>query len=216
MDITYLGHSSFRLKDRNASLVTDPFDPKMVGLKYAGIKADIVTVSHDHADHNKSDLVKEVKKVISGPGEYEVMGVSILGIPSYHDGLKGELRGKNTIYVIEMDEIRIAHLGDLGHTLDDKKVEEVGNIDILMVPVGGEFTISSTQAVEVVQSIDPSIIIPMHYYHAGLSEDKFGKLTGVDKFLGEIGIPVEKMERLVLKKSDLVEDKKVIVLDIKS
>src|SRR4030043_2410474 len=103
MDISYLGHSSFRIKGKNASVVTDPFDSQMVGLKFPSVEADIVTVSHDHNDHNQSQLVKGVKRVVAGPGEYEIMGVSIIGIPSYHDSEKGAARGKNIIYVYKID-----------------------------------------------------------------------------------------------------------------
>src|SRR3990170_913648 len=109
MEITYLGHSSFRLKASKGIVLTDPFDPDMVGLKFPKVSADLVTVSHQHEDHNRVNLVAEVKKEISGPGEYEVQGISFIGIPTYHDNEKGEKRGKNTIFVIEMDNLRILH-----------------------------------------------------------------------------------------------------------
>ena len=163
MEIYYLGHSSFRIKGKSASIVTDPFDPKMVGLKYQGVTGDIVTISHDHTDHNQVSQVSEVKKIVTSPGEYEIMGVSIIGLSSFHDDAQGADRGKNTIYVFEIDEMRICHLGDLGHTLNEKLVEEIGDIDILMIPTGGEYTINSETAVAVVQGIEPRIIIPMHY-----------------------------------------------------
>src|SRR3989344_7397522 len=103
MDISYLGHSSFLISGKSSKVVTDPFDPKMVGLKYPKVSAQIVTISHDHEDHNKQELVTEVKKVINGPGEYEIEGISILGYSSFHDDQKGQKRGKNIIYVIEVD-----------------------------------------------------------------------------------------------------------------
>jgi L-ascorbate metabolism protein UlaG (beta-lactamase superfamily) len=101
MDITYLGHSSFKIKTKTATVITDPFDPQMVGLKYSGVEGEIVTVSHAHRDHNAVDKVAGVKKVVEGPGEYEIMGVSIIGYPSFHDAKEGAERGKNTIYIIE-------------------------------------------------------------------------------------------------------------------
>src|SRR5258706_16296377 len=107
MDITYLGHSSFKIKTKTASVVTDPFDSKMLGLKYSGVEGEIVTVSHAHSDHNATDKVGGLKKVIDGPGEYEVAGVSIMGYSTYHDNKKGEERGKNTIYVIEAEGLRL-------------------------------------------------------------------------------------------------------------
>lgn len=213
MDITYLGHSSFRLRGKSATLVTDPFDPKMVGLKYSGVSADIVTISHEHADHNQAGLVKDLHKVIQGPGEYEVMGVSIVGYPTFHDDKKGEARGRNTVYMFEMDELRIVHLGDLGHKLSDEVLEEIGNVDILMIPVGGFYTISSSTAAEIVQVIEPKITLPMHYKAQGVNPELAEKLTGVEQFLSDVGLPTERMEKLSIKKSDLGEELKVIVLE---
>lgn len=223
MEITFLGHSSFKLKGKTGSVVTDPFDPQMVGLKYSGVEGDIVTVSHEHDDHNRVSLVKNVKKVISGPGEYEILGISILGFPSFHDDKKGSVRGKNTIYVFEIDGLRIAHLGDLGHALSEELVEDLGDIDILMVPVGGEYTIGPDEAANVVSAIEPTIVIPMHYKPEGLASsayqmpgfkpETFSKLTPVDSFLKEVGLTSENLPKLVVKKEELGEDKKVVVLE---
>jgi len=215
MDIVYLGHSSFRLKGKVASLVTDPFDPKMVGLSFPKVSADIVTVSHDHKDHNKVELVKDVKKVIAGPGEYEINGVSVIGIQSYHDDKKGKLRGKNTIYVIEMDGLRIVHLGDLGHKLSERMVEQIGNVDILMIPVGGEYTINTSIAVEVVRSIEPKLVIPMHFKTPKLKPETFAKLTTEESFVKELGLPIEKTNKLNVNISSIGEDQKVILFEIK-
>lgn len=215
MDITYLGHSSFRLRGKSATLVTDPFDPKTVGMKYSGVSADIVTISHGHDDHNQSSLVKDVQRVISGPGEYEIKGVSVIGIPSYHDEKKGELRGKNTIYVIEMDGLRTVHLGDLGHTLSEDTLEDLGTVDILLIPVGGEYTIGPTQAAELVSTIEPSITIPMHYHAEGINEEIFGKISKVDNFLKEVGLPTVTADKFSIKKDELQEEQKIVVLEIK-
>ncbi len=215
MDITYFGHSSFKLRGKTATVVTDPYDPKMVGLKFAKVSADIVTVSHDHHDHNFVSQVTDVKKVVQGPGEYEISGVSIIGFDSYHDEAKGLERGKNTIFVIEIDGIRVAHLGDLGHKLSEDVIGEMGTVDILLIPVGGVYTIDSDTAAEVVREIEPSITIPMHYYIDGMDENAFGKLAKVDAFITEIGLSVERLEKLSLKKSEIQEDQKVIVLEKK-
>jgi len=212
MEISYLGHSFFRIKGKTAILVTDPFDEKMVGLKYPRTKADIVTISHDHDDHNHLEKITDIKRVVDGPGEYEISGVSIIGINTYHDDKKGEKRGKNTIYVIEMDGLRIAHLGDLGHALSGRVLEEMGSIDILMVPVGGEYTISPAKATEVVRSIEPTIVLPMHYQRKGLKKEVFGKLEKVDSFLTDIGLSVERLQKLSVKKENIGEDKKVVIL----
>lgn len=217
MDITYLGHSSFRIKTKTDTVVTDPFDSKMVGFKYSGVDAEIVTVSHKHPDHNAVDKVSGIKKVLEGPGEYEIGGVSIIGYPSFHDNKKGEERGKNTIYVIEADGLRIAHLGDLGHTLDDDLVNEMGSIDVLMIPVGGVYTIGPKEAAEVAGKIDPYFVIPMHYRDEGINLSEFEKLEPKETFLKEIGQPVEVLPKLTIKKEDIIDDQstKVIVLERK-
>ncbi len=217
MEITYLGHSSFKIKTKSATVVTDPFDPKMVGLKFSGIEADIVTLSHDHPDHNASNNVSGVKKIIDGPGEYEVQGVSMIGYPTFHDGEKGAARGKNTIYVYEFEGLRLAHLGDLGHVLSDDLVSELGDIDVLMIPVGGEFTIGAKEASEVVSKIEPYFVIPMHYAAQGLSPDLHSKLTPVEDFLKESGLPVENAPKFSLKKEDVTDDQstKIVVLERK-
>jgi len=215
MDIYYLGHSSFRIKAKDASLITDPFDPKMVGLKYSGVEGNIVTISHHHDDHDKAELVKDVKRVIDGPGEYEIMGISIIGLPSFHDEKKGEERGLNTIYVIEADNFRLAHLGDLGHMINQETIEDMGDIDILMIPVGGEYTIGPKGAADIVREIEPKIVIPMHFQTPGLSSESFAKLSPVEPFLKEVGLNVERLPKLSIKKEDLGEEQKVIILEKK-
>lgn len=215
MDITYLGHSSFRLHGKQATVVCDPFDPDMVGINFKKVLSDIVTISHDHKDHSFLDGVEGVKMVVSGPGEYEISGVSIVGIPTFHDNKKGAERGKNTVFVIEIDNLRIAHLGDLGHVLSEKILEEIGAIDILMVPVGGEYTIGPNEAIEIARAIEPSVIIPMHYLSEGMKGEVFGKLSQVDEFLKDIGLTVEREDRLVYRKGDLQGEEKVVVLSRK-
>lgn len=214
MDITYLGHASFRIKGKNAAIVTDPYDSQKVGFKFpSGIEADIVTISHQHTDHNFADAVKNYSKVIAGPGEYEIAGVSIIGFPSFHDDKKGEERGKNTVFVFEIDDMRIAHLGDLGHELSSDTLEEMGSIDILMIPVGGKYTIDSQGAVKVMQSIEPSIILPMHYFVPELQLSQ--ELEKPEEFINASGIPFETMDKLIIKKSDIGEDQKIILLEKK-
>lgn len=214
MDITYLGHSSFKIKAKGATIVTDPYDSEMVGLKFSAQEADIVTISHDHKDHNASSKVSNVKKVISGPGEYEVMGVSILGYKTFHDATNGAERGKNTIYVIETEGLRICHLGDLGHALNEDLVNELGDVDVLMIPVGGGFTIGSKEAANIVSQIEPFFVIPMHYQGPGLNQSTFASLETPEAFLKETGLPVENLDKFTIKKEDILEDQntKVLVL----
>lgn len=215
MDIWYLGHSSFKLKGKTASVVTDPFDSDSVGIKFPKVDADIVTVSHDHKDHNNFGQVEQVKKVISGPGEYEVNEISIIGISTYHDDQKGEKRGKNTVYVYEIDDLRIAHLGDLGHTLSEKKIEQMGEIDILFVPVGGEYTINGQVAAQIVRNIEPLIIIPMHFKQEGMKKDFADKLSDEKSFVNDLGLPVENEKRLNVNKSSLGEEQKIVIMGLK-
>ena len=217
MDITYLGHSSFKIKTKSATLVTDPFDPDMVGIKYSGVEGDIVTVSHDHKDHNASDKVSGAKKILAGPGEYEISGISVYGYQSFHDNEKGAKRGKNTIYVIEAEGLRLCHLGDLGHELSDSLIQEIGDIDVLFVPVGGEYTIGPKEAVQVINKINPYFVMPMHYQVPGLKSETFSALSPVETFLKESGLPVENSPKFSIKKEDILEDQntKIIVLEKK-
>jgi L-ascorbate metabolism protein UlaG (beta-lactamase superfamily) len=217
MDITYLGHSSFKIKTKTASVITDPFDPQMVGLKFPANEADIVTISHTHRDHNALEKISGVKKVIEGPGEYEVQGVSIIGYPSFHDAKQGADRGKNTIYVFEADDLRLAHLGDLGHTLSDDLVSQMGSVDILMVPVGGFFTLGPKEAAEVVSKIDPYFVFPMHFKTPDINSQNFDKLETPEPFLKEVGMTVENLPKFSIKREDILEDQgsKVILLEKK-
>lgn len=220
MDIIYLGHSSFKISGKSATVVTDPFDPQMTGMRFPNVTADIVTVSHGHPDHNftqavTGELVDGAARirVIDGPGEYEVKGVSVLGFPSFHDDKSGEERGGNTMYVIEIDGLRIAHLGDLGHTLSDSDITEIGNIDVLLVPVGGKFTIGPEDAVKVTRAIEPSIVIPMHFKPEGASNEMFNEMSTVEAFTTALGGTAELMKKLSLKPGALGEEKmKLIVL----
>jgi L-ascorbate metabolism protein UlaG (beta-lactamase superfamily) len=217
MEITYLGHSSFKIKTKTATVITDPFDSEMVGVKFNPTEAEIVTVSHTHSDHNAVDKVSAVKKVLEGPGEYEIGGVSIVGYPSFHDSKNGAERGKNTIYVIEAEGLRLVHLGDLGHALSDDLVSEIGAVDILMIPVGGVFTIGPKEASEVASKIDPYFILPMHYKNPESKSKEFEELMPVENFLKETGTPTENLPKLVIKREDIIDDQstKVIVLERK-
>ena len=213
MEITYLGHSSFRIKTKKATIIADPFDPAIVGLKFAKIAADIVTVSHGHGDHNKTDLVTGVKMIINEPGEYEISEISIIGLETYHVEESGKKRGKNTIYTYEFEGLRLAHLGDLGHKLSDEVIEDLGTLDVLMIPVGGVYTIGSAVASETVRAIEPSVVIPMHYKVSGMNPETFSELSGVEEFLKEVGLPVEESEKFSIKKGDMIEgESKVVVL----
>ena len=218
MEIQFLGQSCFRIKGKSTILLTDPFNPEFTGLKFPKTSADIITVSHPHEDHNYTIAVAGTTKrttpfVINEPGEYEMAGVSILGISSFHDNSQGIKRGKNTIFIMEIDGIRLVHLGDLGHKLDESQLEEINGSDLLFIPVGEEFTLDVQKAVEVVNQVAPRIVIPMHYYLPGL---KF-KLAPVDDFLKEMGaVEIKPVDKLVLSRDNLPEEKEVVVLNARS
>jgi L-ascorbate metabolism protein UlaG (beta-lactamase superfamily) len=215
MDIIYLGHSSFHIKGKTASVVTDPFDAASVGFRFPRTEATIVTISHAHDDHNKSELVSGVKKIISGPGEYEVDGISVIGLPTYHDNMKGAERGRNTVYVYEVDGLRLAHLGDLGHTLSEETISAMGDIDVLMIPVGGKYTIDAKEAAEVVRLIEPNIVIPMHYQVPGLNPQMFSELADEKAFITELGFTARREKKLTLKQGLLpTETQEIVTLEI--
>lgn len=211
MDITYLGHSSFKLKGKHTSLITDPFAPDS-GLQFPKNDADIVTVTHEHSDHNYISGVTGNPKIVNGAGEYEIGGVSILGVPTYHDDKSGEDRGRNIVYVIRMDGINICHLGDLGHKLSTATLNEIGTIDILMIPVGGVHTIDAGIANEVVSQLEPKVVMPMHYQTQGLKYE----LGSLEDFLKEIGLEPVRDSKFSITPSSLPETMQLVVLERKT
>lgn len=214
MEITHLGHASFKIRGKHTTIVTDPFNPEIVGLKFPKIPADIVTVSHQHEDHNFLERILENPVLIGGPGEYEIKGVRIIGIATYHDAAKGSQRGKNTIYRIEMDGIFLVHCGDLGHKLDDGQIDQLGDVDLLMMPVGGVYTISAKEATEIVHRLEPKIVIPMHYNTSSLNQSAFGELAEVSDFLKEMGREgIKPQPKLTITKEKLSIETTVVVLE---
>ena len=211
MDVTWLGHGCFRLRGRNAAVVTDPYPPA-IGLKLSRMDADLVTVSHDHENHSYTQVVREAYE-IRGPGEYEVAGVYVVGVPAFHDSEKGAKRGKNTIYLIEIDDVRICHLGDLGHSLGDAEAETVASADVLLVPVGGRTAINAAEAAEVVRQIEPRYVVPMHYAIPGIKL----QLDPVDRFLKEMAVAsADPQPKLSVQKSSGEYETKVVVLEPKA
>jgi len=214
MHIIWHGQSFFQLqtslsKGEQTTIAVDPFD-ESTGLKPPSFSADILLVTHDHADHNNKAAIKGTPFLIEGPGEYEVKEIFIQGVPSFHDEEDGKKKGANTIYTIEVEEMRICHLGDFGQKeLTEDQLEQIGDIDILMVPVGGEFTVDAKGAAHLISQIEPKIVIPMHY---ALPKLKI-KLDEVDKFLKEIGKKsVVPQPKLLIKKKDLPLETQVVVL----
>lgn len=214
MEITYIGHSSFKLRGKSGTLVTDPFNPVSVGSKFPKVEADVITISHGHDDHNYSDGVSGSPLIIAGPGEYEVKGIKIIGVASFHDNENGKERGDNTIYRIEADGISVVHLGDLGHKLDDKSLEILDGVDILLIPVGGVYTISASLAAEVISQLEPKIVLPMHYNTKLHNQKIFSFLSGVDIFLKEMGKEdIKSIPKLSVTKDRLPAELTVVVLE---
>ncbi len=217
MDIYPLGHSSFRIKGKQVTVVTDPYDSSMLGFKYPKVESpDIITISHDHADHNKKDNFDlSTVFVTSGPGEFEVKGVTILGIPTFHDDKKGEERGKNIVFTMTIDDLAVCHLGDLGHKLDDEQVTRIGQVEILFVPVGGFYTLNAEQAYETVTQLEPKIVIPMHYKTPKYNQETFGQVDTVDTFLKMMGVEDKSAQqpKLSITRDKLPENTTVIVLE---
>lgn len=214
MEIKYLGHSSFLLRGKDAKVITDPYSPS-IGMRYPKNDADIVTISHAHPDHNYLLGVTGEPLVIDWPGEFEKKGIRITGYPTFHDKKNGTERGNNIVYKIEIDGVTILHVGDLGLVPLDPFIDLIGNIDVLLVPVGGFYTIDSSEAVELVKKVDPYIVIPMHYNHRLLDQKMFGELEPLENFLQKMDASgVQPIDKLVLKPGEFAEEMKTVVLDM--
>lgn len=214
MEIRYLGHASFLIKTKEAVLVTDPYD-QSIGFPFPKIEADIVSVSHQHKDHNNFKAVGGNPLIIDTPGEFEKNNIRVFGYKWYHDAKKGEERGENILYKIEVEDLTLLHCGDLGALPNDQLLEEIGNVDVLFVPTGGFYTIDAATASSLIKEIDPKVVIPMHYNHKQLNQETFAKLSPVDDFLKEMGVDMSQpLEKLTLKKESLGEEMKVVVMKI--
>lgn len=205
MEITSLGHASYKIRGKSVTIVTDPFDPKHVGIAFPKhVSANIITVSHPHEGHNAVTSVEGAPFVVSGPGEYEVQNVSIIGIPTFHDDAKGEKLGRNTMYHMEIEGVNIAHLGDLGHMLTSAERDKLDGVDILMIRVGGgDHMLSVKDTVTLIGEIEPKIVIPMHYKTESL--ETFCKAIGKED--------VQPVPKLVTTKDKLPQEMQVVVLE---
>jgi len=190
-------------------VITDPYPPDL-GYSLGKLTAQIVTVSHQHPSHSYVQAIGGGPKLVTGPGEYEINGVLITGIATFHDMERGQKKGKNTVYLIELDEVSVCHLGDLGHVLTAEQVEELGNVDVLLLPVGGVSTINAPLAAEVVRQLEPKAVVPMHYRTEASSRE----LEPVDRFLKEIGVKeIGSQPKLTLTHSSLPASTQVFVLN---
>lgn len=215
MNIVWQGQACFQItalpkKNSQINIVIDPFSED-IGLRVPKLEADVLLISHNHTDHNNIKAVAKNPFLINGPGEYEIKNIFFQGIPAFHDNFQGRERGKVTIYTIEAEKMRLCHLGDLGQKeLTVEQLEKIGNIDILMIPIGGIYTISSKEAPKIISQIEPKIVIPIHYQIPRLKI----RLEGLDKFLRAMGIKsLEPQPKLIIKERDLPkEEMKIVVL----
>ena len=208
MEIIWSGHSCFSIKDKGKIIVTDPYGPEL-GYSPLKLSADIVTVSHFHPGHSFVEGVNNNPRQITTPGEYEIGGLFITGIATFHDNENGEVRGKNTVFLMELGNVMLCHLGDLGHRLTPQLLEEIGAVDVLFLPVGEGSTFSVNLAVETVRALEPRIVIPMHYKTIALNRE----LEAVDTFLKKIGTKgMEARSNISLSQSSLPSNTEVMVL----
>lgn len=217
--IEYFGHSSFGISDSEGmKIVTDPYDP-MVGYKFPSISTQILTLSHDHFDHNYVAALKRYYMLLNGAaGSFTSGDIKIEGFASWHDTTQGSERGPNSIYTYEINKIKVCHLGDLGHELSKELIKNIGEVDVLMIPVGGFFTINSDEAVKVINSINPKVVLPMHYGTDVIVPVFEDTLAPVEDFNSKIklkGWEIENIDNLTLTKQMLntMKSKKVFVLN---
>ncbi|MBI4334232.1 MAG: MBL fold metallo-hydrolase [Chloroflexi bacterium] len=225
MEIIWLGHSCFRIKGKQGTVITDPFAPEF-GYKTGKLEADIVTVSHDHPGHNSTAAIAPVAsnlaalpadgifcsrpKVVHAPGEYDIANIWVTGIPSFHDSENGARRGKNCIYLIQIDDIVLCHLGDIGHRLSTQQLQDLGGAEVLFLPVGGHSTIDAAVASEIVRAVDPKLVIPMHYKTAA----ETSPLDTLDNFSKQMALAeVTAQARLSVTRNTLPDQTRVVVMD---
>jgi len=211
MEITWLGHSCFRIRAKEATVVTDPCD-KSTGYSLGRPTADLITVSIDDPAHNYVSGVAGDPLVISGPGEFEIAGASLVGVTTYRDKEKTAAAGRNVVYVIEVEDLRVCHLGSIGHVPTSDQVEEIGNVDILLVPVGGGDSLDAPPAAETVSLIEPKLVIPMHFK----TDIEKAALDPIERFLKEMGAKTtETHAKIAVTRSSLPEETQILILDYK-
>lgn len=211
MDITWLGHSCFRIRGKEATIVTDPCPPS-TGYNIGKVTADIVTISHDHENYTYLKAISGKPTIIDQPGEYEISEAFITAVTTYQDASKGAERGKNLSFIIEMEGLRVCHLGNIGHTPTAEQAEEMTGVDVLLIPVGGGDTIDGATAAEVVSLLEARIVVPMHYKTDALKDG----LEPPDRFLKELGVSAgEPQPKLTITYNTVPSETKAILLDYK-
>ena len=207
MDITWLGHSCFRLHDADMVVVTDPY-PTSVGLRIDNRPASVVTVSNSHPNHNHAESIEGDPKVFSNPGEYEYNGVTARGVMTpLADGQPQEER--NVAFSIEIGAINICHLGDISMPMTTRMIDELKPIDVVLVPTGGHCTLDMDQIYQTLQDLDAKIVIPMHYKTEGINVD----VDPIDNFVRRMGLDeIQAQPRLVVTSANLGTDMRVVLM----
>jgi L-ascorbate metabolism protein UlaG (beta-lactamase superfamily) len=209
VEIVWLGHACFRIRGRDATVVMDPCD-RPTGYDMGRVRADIVTISSYHPNHSYLAGVRGEPRVLDGPGEYEVKDVTVTGIATHREGHGTENRQRNTVYMAYVDGVAICHLGDLAQSLSSDQIEAIGNVDVLLVPIGGGCTIDGAKAAEVISEIEPRIVVPMHYKTPSTPIP----LEGLDRFLKEMGVHTwAARDKLSIKSGEESEGSEVVILD---
>jgi len=210
MKIKWYGHACFEITSKDGTkILTDPFD-ETVGYEVPHVEADIVTSSHDHFDHNAFKNVKGDFVKVTEPGRHVIKGIEINGVETFHDSEGGKKRGKNVAFTYNVDGIKICHLGDLGHVLTDEQVKKIGDVDILLIPVGGNYTIGPEEAAEIVEKLNPKMVIPMHFKTKAINFP----IEGVDRFLEIMGEGVKLGAQFMdIEKEQLPDDRTIVVMN---
>jgi L-ascorbate metabolism protein UlaG (beta-lactamase superfamily) len=212
MKITWLGHSAFLLETNGVRIVSDPYNTSDDRIRYQPIDmpADIVTVSHDHFDHNHVESLSGNPEIVKGAGRKTVKDITFTGIDTFHDPSHGSDRGENILYAIDAEKMRICHAGDLGHVLSADRIQALGFIDIIFIPVGGLYTVDAKEAWQIIQDISPKIVIPMHFKTPSLDFP----IAPVDSFLeGKTNIVHKQSASFEITRQDLPQEMQIIVLD---
>lgn len=209
MELTWLGHACFRLKGRDSAVVMDPC-PRSTGYNIGKQQANIVTVSHPHPDHSFVEPIAGAPRVLDAPGEYEIGGIMLTGLRTFHDDKKGAERGRNTAFIVEVDEVRICHLGDIGHVPTAEQMEGLNDIDVLLIPVGGHSTINAATASEIISQLEPKVVVPMHY----ATDVSTATLDPLDPFIKQMGVSAPPPQpKLTLTRTNLPIQTQVMVLE---
>jgi L-ascorbate metabolism protein UlaG (beta-lactamase superfamily) len=211
MEIVWLGHSCFRIRGREATVVADPCPPN-TGYQIGKPTADIVTISHSHPDHSYVKAIAGKPTILLNAGEYEIHGAFVTGIPTFHDAQHGEEQGRNLVWIVEMEDIKVCHLGDLGHTPNAEQVEDMVGADVLLIPIGGKNTLDGAKAAEIVSLLEAKLVVPMHYKTDAHSDG----LEGPERFLKEMQVTtVEPQPKLQITHSSIPSETQVVILDYK-